>query len=203
MNYLTLITNKHFKAIVINIKNTDHEQINHAYALADRMECVGVLSNYKDIFNANFKRNKVTGEILLSDIPQRLDNEALLAYLDKLAVKLREKNYKRTVHPNSLANLSQSNWFTSTRRPNKPRKVMDEQIRKAKQLKQQGLSWKTVGDRLGLNASSIRSAIIRYDSKIALSAPPSSYSHHTKAANIVDQPIQPTHNPQDLPLQIG
>lgn len=159
MNYLTIITPQYYTAIVLNVKKFNHVDINQAYAISQRMGCVGVLSNYKDVFKADFKRRKDNGEILLSDLPQRLDTEALLAYLEQLAERLQKKRKCPNIHPNSLANLKQSARFTSENRPNKPRIVQDEQVKKAHELREKGLSWKSIGDLLGLNVSTIRSAV--------------------------------------------
>ena len=156
MKYLTLFSPNHFVAYVLNVKTAQKDDINHAYSLVERMRCTGVLSNYRDILRAHFKRRADTGEILLSDLPKRLDVDGLLAFLDDLS--FRKQKRKAHTHPNSLANLSQSYWFTKDNRPIKPRKIFQDHLDRARELRAQGCSWRLVGDRLGLNASSIRTA---------------------------------------------
>ena len=159
MQYLTFFTPTHYVAYVLNIKTCKQDQINHAYALVENMQCTGVLSNYRDILKAHFKRRADTGDILLSDLPRRMDVDGLLRYLDELSERVSKRNKrKRNLHPNTLANLQKAKRFTSENRPNKPRKIFPHHLERALELRAQGCSWRLAADRLGLNPSSLRTA---------------------------------------------
>jgi hypothetical protein len=68
------------------------------------------------------------------------------------------KSLHRHVSEASLANLRTASRFTSEARPNKPRKYPPKMILKALAMKASGLSWASLGERLGANPRGLESA---------------------------------------------
>jgi len=155
MRYITLVTPSNRRLMVIDrVRPILTELIDAAY-YADKFQCSAVLSNYKNIFDAS--RADLVGA-------KRLEGDALLTFLEDLQCKARGKR-KRRMHPASLSNLRPCQSFASGRSTCKPRKINDQQVEEAKQLRAEGRPWRAVGDALGLNASSIRSAISQRGTK--------------------------------------
>ena len=157
MRYITLVTPSNRRLMVIDrVRPILTELIDAAY-YADKFQCSAVLSNYKNIFDAS--RVDLVGA-------KRLEGEALLTFLEDVQSKARGKR-KRRMHPASLSNLRPCQPFASGRSTCKPRKINDQQVEDAKQLRAAGCSWRAVGDVLELNASSIRSAITQRGTKVS------------------------------------
>jgi hypothetical protein len=155
MRYITLVTPSNRRLMVIDrVRPILTELIDAAY-YADKFQCSAVLSNYKNIFDAS--RVDLVGA-------KRLEGEALLTFLEDVQSKARGKR-KRRMHPASLSNLRSCQPFASGRSTCKPRQIHDQQVEEAKQLRAEGRSWRAVGDALGLNASSIRSALTQRGTK--------------------------------------
>jgi DNA invertase Pin-like site-specific DNA recombinase len=74
---------------------------------------------------------------------------------------------KRKMNPKSLANLKPAKPFTTHDHPSKPRKLTDEQVAKAQELRSNGCSWRKVGDLLECNFQTVRSSLRRMKEKAA------------------------------------
>jgi hypothetical protein len=127
---------------------------------------VGVRSNYKDPFRAKFKRTRserIASEselIALEDKPIRLKVIELVQLLRHFNTRGKDK-IQRVMNPASLKNLQKSKPWTTETKPIKPIQIQDAVIDKAEDLRQGGLSWKKVAERVGENPNSLRSAIRR------------------------------------------
>lgn len=146
-------------------------KLNAAIEAVQQFNAIGIRSNYKNPFEAQFLRNgdiwgdKVnSGAIKTSDLPIRYSTEELLDLLQALSTRGKDRN-KRKVHQNSLNNLKKRPNWSSELRPTKPKKISEELIDTAIQLKSQGMSWRKIGDKLQLNFQSVRTAIHRRDSQ--------------------------------------
>jgi hypothetical protein len=155
MRYITLVTPSNRRLMVIDRVRPILTKLIDATYYADKFQCSAVLSNYKNIFDAS--RADLVGA-------KRLEGDALLTFLEDLQLKARGKR-KQRMHPASLSNLRPCQPFASGRSTCKPRKINDQQVEEAKQLRAEGRSWRAVGDALGLNASSVRSAITQRATK--------------------------------------
>ena len=69
-----------------------------------------------------------------------------------------EDKSPRKMHPNRLANLRPARPVTPTDRPNKPSKVTPQIKEQVIQLREDGYSWRVIGDKVGLNVSTVRNA---------------------------------------------
>ena len=133
---------------------------------ADKFELEGFQSNYKNIYKAKFKRTAESSDPVTSrqivwwDIPKRLSTEAVISILEPLLQRGRDKK-KRKMNPKSLANLRPAKPFTSEQRPSKARKLTDEQLDEAIELRANGCSWRKVGDILKCNYQTVRSSLRR------------------------------------------
>lgn len=133
---------------------------------ADKFDLEGFQSNYKNIYKAKFKRTAESSDPVTSrqivwwDIPKRLSTQEVIAMLEALLQRGRDKK-KRKMNPNSLANLKPAKPFTSASRPSKPRILTDEQLDKALELRGSGCSWRKVGDILKCNYQTVRSSLRR------------------------------------------
>jgi DNA-binding NarL/FixJ family response regulator len=94
------------------------------------------------------------------DIPKRLSTEEVISMLEALLQRGRDKK-KRKMNPNSLANLRPTKPFTPGHSPSKPRKLTDEQLNEAIELRANGCSWRKVGDILKCNHQTVRSSLRR------------------------------------------
>jgi len=130
-------------------------------------QAIGIQSNYKNPFKASFIRNAEnsadklsSGAIKSHDRPIRYSNKELLEFLGPRKGRGKD-NRPRKVHQNSLNNLKKHPDWTCESRPSKPKKISDELVDKAIQLKSQGMTWRKIGDKLQLNFQSVRTAISR------------------------------------------
>ena len=116
------------------------------------------LSNYKNVLTAKFDRRADTREIKLYDIPRRIEGQELLTMLEGLLTRGKDKQ-PRKMHPNSLANLRPAPRFSRANRPCKKRKLSDEQLDEAIQLRKTGSPWRMLGDRYGVSHDTLRLAV--------------------------------------------
>lgn len=171
MRYLTLYM--HNKPIVcIDLNMPARIDIIDAIYYAEKFNLDGFISNYKNIFKAKFNRtsdssNEVTSsQIKLSDIPKRVSNSDLMAMLEGMQQRGKDKA-KRKMNPKSLANLKPAKPFSTQEHPSKPRKLTEEQVAKAQELRSNGCSWRKVGDLLECNFQTVRSSLRRMEEKAA------------------------------------
>jgi hypothetical protein len=146
-------------------------KLNAAIEAVQQFNAIGIRSNYKNPFEAQFLRNgdiwgdkANSGAIKTSDLPIRYSTAELLDLLQTLSTRGKDKS-KRKVHQNSLNNLKKHPNWSSALKPTKPKKISDELVDEAIQLKSQGMSWRKIGDRLQLNFQSVRTAINRRNSQ--------------------------------------
>lgn len=137
-------------------------------------DAIGIQSNYKNPFKANFIRNAEnsadrlsSGSIKSYDRPIRFSNKELLEFLEPRKGRGKD-NRPRKIHQNSLNNLKKNPDWTCESRPTKPKKISDELVDEAIQLKSQGMSWRKIGDKLQLNFQSVRTAINRRNSQAGI-----------------------------------
>jgi hypothetical protein len=134
-------------------------------------KAIGIRSNYKNPFKAEFKRNDENSYDPLSsraiksyDRPIRYSNQELLDLLEPYKQRGRDRK-KRKIHQNSLNNLRKAPNWAADSRPSKPKRITEEIIKQAIALKQTGMSWRKIGDKLETNFQSIRTAINRQSLK--------------------------------------
>ena len=120
---------------------------------------IGILSNYKKPFEAQFKRSRKEADpqeselIALSDRPKRLGTDELIQFLESIQLRGKDKR-KRKMHLNSIKNLKKAPEWSSNNMPRKPCQISDDQILEAIRLKSLGFSWKILSEKLetGLSA---------------------------------------------------
>ena len=143
---------------VVDLNKPDRLSIIDAIYYCDFHGGHAYISNYKNVFTAKFGRRADTGEIKLYDIPERIEGDELLAKLEALQARGKDKK-PRQMHPNSLGNLCPRRRFTRDDRPCKKRLLTDAQLDEAKRLHESGLSWRVLGDRYRVNHDTLRLAI--------------------------------------------
>lgn len=128
---------------------------------------IGILSNYKKPFEAQFKRSRKEADpqeselIALADRPKRLATDELIQFLESIQLRGKDKR-KRKMHLNSIKNLKKAPEWSSNNMPRKPCQISDDQILEAIRLKSLGFSWKILSEKLEINVNSLRSAISRF-----------------------------------------
>ena len=160
MRYLSVFISKQpTKPIaVVDLNKPERVSVIDAIYYCDFHGGHAYLSNYRNIFTAKFDRRTDTGEIKLYDIPKRIEEEELLALLEGLLVRGKDKQPRR-MHPNSLANLNSSEPSTCKNYRHKQCKLTAQQVQEAALLKTQGLSWRMLGDRFGVKADTVRKSV--------------------------------------------
>ena len=143
---------------MVDLSKPDRVSVIDAIYYCDFHNGHAFISNYRNIFTAKFDRRADTGEIKLYDIPERIEGDELLAKLEALQARGRDKQ-TRKMHPNSLANLRKSAPFTCTNYRHKTCKLSAAQVSEAARLKSQGWSWRMVGDRFGIKADTVRKSV--------------------------------------------
>ena len=116
------------------------------------------ISNYRNVFTAKFDRRADTGEIKLYDIPERIKGDELLAKLEALQARGKDKK-PRQMHPNSLGNLRPAPRFSAGNRPCKRSKLTEAQLNEAIKLRESGIPWRMLGDRYSVSHDTLRLAI--------------------------------------------
>ena len=156
MRYVTLINPCNRRLLVLDAAKPSLADLIDAAYYVDKFQCSAVISNYKNVFRGN--RSDLSGA-------RRLEGEPLLTLIADLRAKLLTRP-KRKIHPNSLKNLRPCHPFLGGNRVTKPKIINKEHLLRAIELRGGGCSWRQVGDDLGLNASSIRSALRREEGSL-------------------------------------
>jgi len=162
MRYLSVFIpqQQHKPIVVVDQNKPERLSLIDAIYYTDFHNGHAFISNYKNVLNVKLKRRADTGEIKLSEIPQRLEGDELLAKLEALQVRGKDKQ-ARQMHPNSLANLCPRERFTRENRPCKKRLLTEEQLAEAKRLRESGLAWRMLGDRYEVKHDTLRLALKR------------------------------------------
>ena len=165
MRYLTLYSNQS-PIVYVDLHKPKRIDIIDGIYYADKFDLEGFQSNYKNIYKAKFKRTAESSDPVTSrqivkwDLPKKLSSTEVIAMLEALLQRGRD-NKKRKMNPTSLANLKPAKPFSSEHRPSKPRKLTDEQLTKAIELRGNDCSWRKVGDILKCNYQTVRSSLRR------------------------------------------
>ena len=171
MRFLTLYINNS-PIVCVDLHKPQNIDIIDGIYYADKYDLEGFQSNYKNIFTANFKRTAdshdpvTSNKIVWSDIPKRFSPQEVITMLESLLQRGKDKS-KRKMNPKCLANLQPSKPWTVQNHPSKPRKLTDEQLNKAIELRNSGCSWRAVGDILKCNFQTVRSGLRRMRNKTA------------------------------------
>ena len=160
MRYLPVFIpqQQHKPIVVVDLSKPDRVSVIDAIYYTDFHDGHAFVSNYKNVLTAKFDRRADTGEIKLYDIPKRIEEEELLALLEGLLARGKDKQPRR-MHPNSLANLCPAPRFSRANRPCKKRKLTDEQLDEAIKLREAGCAWRMLGDRYGVSHDTLRLAV--------------------------------------------
>ena len=150
--------------VVVDPNKPDRVSVIDAIYYCDFHNGHAFISNYKNIFTAKFDRRAYTGEIKLYDIPERIEGDELLAKLEALQARGRDKK-PRQMHPNSLGNLRPAPRFSTSDRPCKRSKLTEAQLNEAIKLRELGLPWRMLGDRYGVSHDTLRLAIRKKGTK--------------------------------------
>lgn len=165
MRYLSFYRDSHPIAC-IDLEHPRRETVRTVIHLVAKYRLEGFVSNHKNIFEANFERtgdhpDPLKSRIIKStDLVERLRTEEALDILEPLLLRGKDKK-PRKMHPHSLQNLRPAPRFDSASRPARCRKISDDQLRKAIELRLEGASWREVGRAVGHNFQGVRSAIHR------------------------------------------
>ena len=162
MRYLSVIDPIGRQMTVIDLKNPTKIDIIDGIYYADKFDCYGLKSNYKKPLGAAFKRTLKTGEIKLSELPERLDTQQVIEFLESLLKRGRDRA-TREMNPASLANLKPARPFSKDHQPARVPTCSPHMLSRAQQLRLDGCSWRGIGDILGVKAPTIRMALIRSD----------------------------------------
>jgi hypothetical protein len=160
MRYLTVfIPQQPTKPIaVVDLNKPERVSVIDAIYYCDFHGGHAFISNYKNVFTAKFDRRADTGEIKLYDIPERIKGDELLAKLEALQARGKDKK-PRQMHPNSLGNLRPAPRISTGDRPCKRSKLTDARLDEAIKLRESGLPWRMLGDRYGVRHDTLRLAI--------------------------------------------
>jgi hypothetical protein len=143
---------------VVDLNKPDRLSIIDAIYYCDFHGGHAYISNYKNVFTAKFGRRADTGEIKLYDIPERIKGDELLAKLEALQARGKDKK-SRKMHPASISNLCPRRRFTRDDRPCKKRLLTDAQLDEAIKLRESGFAWRMLGDRYGVSHDTLRLAV--------------------------------------------
>lgn len=166
--YLFIFDKNLNKLHLVNINNP--QNISSVIDNVIYFQAVGLQSNYKNPFQAEFKRTRSSGSekssrlITKEDQPLRLNTEELVEVLKNLQVRGKDK-VKRKINPNSLNNLKPAKRFSSEYQVAKPRLLNQEQLSFVEQLRQRNISFNQIGDELGIASQKIRNAYAYHLSK--------------------------------------
>ena len=150
--------------LVINLNKPCKDDVQYAIDLLRHSVSHAYQSNFKSLLNAKFPRTAEDRIIKSEFKPKRLNAGEAITLLEGLLCRGKDKT-KRQVHPNSLCNLRPAARFTSHNRPTKPCLMSDQQVQKAVELRDNGCSWRTIGDILGVNSETVRSTLRRRGSR--------------------------------------
>jgi len=147
-------------SLSIDINAPDRSAVIDAIYIVDKYEAKGIISNYRNPFNAHFGRRADTGEILVREVPTQLEGSELIDLLLQLKEKI-DRKMQRKVSPQSLENLRKRQAWTAETRPTKPTVMTEMLVKRAVELRDKGCSWRTVGDVLGVHKETARGAVNR------------------------------------------
>ena len=156
--------------LVIDLYKPYKDDVQYALDLLRHSVRHAYRSNFKNLLKANFPRTADSTDprksrLIKSEfVPKRLNADEAIVLLEGLLCRGRDKA-KRQVHPNSLCNLRPAARFTTQNRPTKPCLMSDQQVNKAMELRDNGCSWRTIGDSLGVNSETVRSTLRRRGSQ--------------------------------------
>lgn len=168
MRYLSLFPfpSDPSEELVIDLYKPSKDDIQYAINLLSHSVTHAYRSNFRSLLKAKFPRTadnadpKKSSLIKSEFVPKRLMADDAISLLEGLLCRGRDKA-KRQVHPNSLCNLRPAARFTTENRPTKPCLMSDQQVNKAMELRDNGCSWRTIGDSLGVNSETVRSTLRR------------------------------------------
>jgi hypothetical protein len=144
--------------VVVDLNKPERVSVIDAIYCTDFHGGHAFISNYRNVFTAKFDRRADTGEIKLYDIPERIKGDELLAKLEALQARGKDKK-PRQMHPNSLDNLRPAPRFSTANRPCKKSTLTDDQLNEAIKLREYGFPWRLLGDRYGVSHDTLRLAI--------------------------------------------
>jgi hypothetical protein len=137
---------------------TDKTKLSEAIYLAEKYECIGIISNYVNPMTAKFDRYEVSGNIKGYDIPKRLSTDELIDKLTSLQVRGKDRK-PRYMSYNSLRNLRPAARFKAGHKHHRKTSIPKESVLKAIELRDQAVPWRAIGDCLGFNFETVRSAV--------------------------------------------
>jgi len=146
--------------LVIDLKKPCKDDVQYAIDLLRHSVSHAYRSNFKSLLKAKFPRTGEQRLIKSEFVPKRIHADEAMTLLESLLCRGRDKT-KRQIHPNSLCNLRPAARFTSQNRPTKPCLMSDQQVQKAMALRDNGCSWRTIGDSFGVNSETVRSTLRR------------------------------------------
>lgn len=150
--------------LVIDLNKPCKDDVQYAIDLLRHSVSHAYRSNFKRLLKAKFPRTADQRLIKSEFTPKRLNADESITLLEGLLCRGRDKA-KRQIHPNSLCNLKPAARFTAQNRPTKPCLLSDKQVQKAVELRDNGCSWRTIGDSLGVNSETVRSTLRRKGSQ--------------------------------------
>lgn len=142
-------------------------------------DAIGIQSNYKNPLNAKFKRTKDTRNeetsrlIVKDDLPKRFNTEELVAFLQSLQTRGKDKK-KRTINPKSLLNLKPAKQFSKDYNFKKPSFLSESQLSYVEQLRERNKPYREISEELGLPIDKVKNAHYYFKNK----------QQETKAANL-------------------
>lgn len=169
MKYLTVVHPVWLEPVASVRLNsrTDKNKLPEAIYLAEKYECIGIISNYANPMKAKFDRYEDSGNIKGYDIPERLNTNELIDKLTSLQVRGRDKK-PRYMNHNSLKNLRPAARFETGHKHYRKSSIPTESVLKAIELRNQTVPWRAIGDCLGLNFETVRSAVRKYQQSTGL-----------------------------------
>ena len=171
MKYLTVIHPVWLEPIATIRLNsrTDKIKLSEAIYLAEKYECIGIISNYANPMTAKFDRYEISGNIKSYDTPERLSTDELIDKLTSLQVRGRDKK-PRYMNYNSLRNLRPAARFKSGHNHHRKSSIPTESVLRAIELRDQAVPWRAIGDCLGLNFETVRSAVRKHQQSTGLTS---------------------------------
>lgn len=163
LKYLTVIHPVWLEPIA-NIRlnsRIDKKKLSEAIYLAEKYECIGIVSNYANPMTANFERYEDSRNIKGFDVPERLKTDELIDKLDSLRLRGKDKKLRYMSH-NSLKNLRPAARFKAGHKHYRKSSIPTESVLKAIELREQTMPWRAIGDCLGMNFETVRSAVRKH-----------------------------------------
>ena len=144
--------------VVVDLNKPERVSVIDAIYYTDFHNGHAFISNYRNIFTARFDRRADNGDTKLYDIPERIEGDELLAKLEALQARGKDKK-PRKMNPNSLGNLRPAEPFTCKNYRHKQCKLTTEQVNQAGHLKAQGWSWRMIGDKFKVKSDTVRKSV--------------------------------------------